>query len=93
MKNERLAESLRPLDANSAFASSLKWTEVIDRNAEFQVRGLRSYFQFSRRMLRSPNEASWLMTKWPAHDVTSPIFFRTRCWPHLVCNLSPWDFQ
>jgi len=37
MKNEHLAESLRPLEANSMFASSLKWMEVIDRDGEFQV--------------------------------------------------------
>jgi transposase-like protein len=63
MKNEHLAESLKPLEANTIFASSLKWTEVIDRDGEFQMRGLRSYFQFSGFMLRSPNEASWLITK------------------------------
>jgi len=45
------------------FAGCLKWMAVIDRDGEFQVRGLRSYFQFSGFMLRSPNEASWLITK------------------------------
>jgi len=84
MKNERLAESLRPLDVNRTFASSLKWTEVIDRNGEFQVRSLRSYFQFSRLMLRSPNEASWLISKWPVLTMLrAPLTFFERDGGHI----------
>ena len=89
MKSERLAESLRPQEANSVLASSLKWMEVIDRDGEFQVRGLRSYFQFSGFMLRSPDEASWLITKWPVLTMLRPPLTFLDDPDCISCSLSP----
>ncbi len=93
MKNGYPAESLRPLEANSTFASSLKCMEVIDRDGEFQVRGLRSYFQFRRCMLRGPNEASWLITRWPMLTLCPSLTFLKEMLTARIIVASSDDFS